>query len=279
MILPLLWTWLRPGFFIPVFFLLPAWLELPAQTSWSETSSSALGGAYVTLEGFSSAALNQACLGPGEQNSICLQHCRPYLLKEIGQSSLSAQFFTGTGTLGFALSTQGIQGLRQSSLWLSYGMKLHPDVHAGMGIHVWNSSLTENWRYHYGISFAAGIRIKVHPSWVLACHVANPASWTSLDRLNLSSGMSLAAGFSYSFLEAGVIFSEIHVKAIYGLSLVQAIKWPFGKGITLSMGVASNPLTFSWGMAIKLKPWSLLFAFQYRSHSGTVPFSSISHVW
>lgn len=279
MIFPLSWIIKRPGKLIPVFFLLPAWLDISAQHYWPEAASSALGGAYVTLQGSSSAALNPACLGAAKQNSLCLQHCRPYMLRELGQSSLSAQFLAGTGSLGLALSSQGIKGLRQSSFWLSYGMKLHPDVLAGLGIHLWNSSMAEHWFYNYGISFAAGIRVRINPSILLACHVLHPASWRSMNRPYLSTGMSLAAGLSFSFLKAGVIYSEIHVKAIYGLSLIQAIEWPLGKGITLSMGFSSNPLTISWGISIKYSRWSLLFAFQYRSRSGTIPLSSIGHVW
>lgn len=279
MMSPLVWMLKRPGLLIPVFFLLHIQPCVSGQHTWPETSMAALGGAFVTRAGFSCAGLNQACLGAREKNSLTLQHSRPYLLRELGQSSLSGQFVTGNGALGMVLSTQGIKGLRQSSLWLSYGLKLHPDVSAGMGIHIWNTSLPEQAFYATGISFALGIRVRIHQQWILGGHVLHPASWSSLSIPSAPEGMTLAAGFSYTFLKSAIIYSEVHIKPGYGIILVEGLEWHLNKRVSMGAGFSDKPFTFSWGISLRHTKWSIQFAFQYRTTSGTVPFTSLSHVW
>ena len=279
MILPLRWICKRPGKLIPVFFLLLSFPEAPAQPAWAETSTMALGGAYLCKVGYSSAALNQACLGACEEYSLCLQHGRPYLLMELGEAGLSAQFPTNKGALGIALFTRGIKGFSQSSLWLAYGMKLHPNMEAGMGIHFWNSSVAEQWLYAYGLSFALGIRIRIHPQVLLGAHVRHPASWTSLSIPGNSPDMHLAAGIAYSFLNTASIYSEIHVHGVHGIILVEAAEWSMRPSVRMSIGFCSKPLSLSWGLAFLQKHWNFQFAFQYRFQSGTIPFISLGHVW
>jgi hypothetical protein len=279
MISPPVWMLKRPGLLIPVFFLLHLPAGVSGQYSWPETSSAALGGAYVTRAGLSCAGLNQAGLAVREQHSLCLQHSRPYLLEELGQSSLSGQFLTGNGAMGVQLSTQGIKGLRQSSFWFSYGLKLHPDVAAGMGIHLWNTSLAEQFLYATGLSFALGIRARIHQQWMVGAHVRHPISWSSLPFASASPGMTIAAGFSCTFLKSATIYSEVHIKPGIGIILVEGIEWHPGRAISLSLGFSDKPFTFSWGISLLHPRWNILFAFQYRTHSGTVPYASLSHAW
>jgi len=279
MISPPLWILKRPGLLIPVFFLLHSPARISGQFTWPETSSAALGGAYVTRAGYSCAGLNQAGLGAREEHAFSLQHSRPYLLRELGQSSLSGQFHTGNGAMGMVLSTRGIKGLRQSSLWFSYGLKLHPDVAAGMGIHLWNTSLAEQILYAKGISFALGIRARIHQQWMVGAHVRHPLSWSSVTFPSASPGMTIAAGFSFTFLNSATIYSEVHIKPGTGIILVEGMEWQLSKVISLSSGFSNKPFTFSWGISFLHSHWNIQFAFQYRTNSGAVPFASLSHAW
>jgi len=279
MISPLAWILKRPGLLIPVFFLQAAQGLVRGQNYWPEASSAALGGAYVTRAGFFSASLNQAGLGEREKHSLSLQHSRPYLLRELGQTSLSGQFIAGKGGLGIVLSTQGIKGLRQSSLWLSYGMRLSPGLCAGLGMHFWNSSMPEQVLYASGVSFALGIRARINQAWTLGAHVLHPASWDSLPLPPATPSMIIAAGFSYTFMKSASMYSEIHVKPEQGIVLVEGLEWHLKEGFSMSTGFSDKPLSFSWGLSLLHSLWNIQFAFQYRVSSGTVPLASLSHAW
>jgi len=279
MILPLRWMLKRPGWLIPVFFLLSFQTCVSAQGIWPELSTAALGGAFVNSAGESCAGLNQAGLAMRDQNSLCLQHSRPYLLGELGRSSLSGQFLTGNGALGILLSTQGIKGLRQSSLWLSYGMKLHPEIGIGVGIHLWNSSLPEQVFYAPGMGVALGFQARVHKNWMVGAHVLHPASWCPLPLQQARPGMILSSGFSYNFLEFATVYSEIRAMPGLGMILAEGLEWRLNERASMSAGFSNKPTTLAWGISLRLSTWHLQFAFQYQSHSGTTPFTSLSHDW
>ncbi len=276
---PLWWMFKRPGLMIPVFFLLGFQAITTAQDFWPEASTASLGGSFVTRSGYSCAGLNQAGLGAIEQHSVTLQHSRPYLLRELDESSLSGQFHTGSGALGMVFSSRGIKGLRQSSLWFSYGMKLHPDATAGIGIHLWNTGVAEQLFYAYGMDLALGVRISILEQWMAGAHVHYPVFWSLPTLAYGQPGSRIASGLSYTFLKVGTLYAEIHIHAEHRIALMAGLEWTLNQSLCLRVGFADNPFTLSWGMAWIHPRWSVQFAFQYRMSSGSIPLASLSHAW
>lgn len=269
----------RPGILIPVFFLSLVHTTVTGQVQWPEAASAALGGCYVTMQGYSCASQNQAGLGFIEQSSVSIQHSRPFLLKELGLSSLSGQFTTGSGAIGIAMDTQGLKGFRQTSLWLSYGMKLHPNISAGMGIHFWNSTIEEQYIYAPGISFALGLQIRINDQWKLGGRLFHPAGWSALPGVTAQKQMTISAGCSYSFLKAGSFFTELHIKPVEGIILCNGLEWIVNPHTSFRTGVSNRPFTFSWGVSLTFTKWVMEFSFQYRNDSGLAPLTSLTHAW
>jgi len=269
----------RPGILIPVFFLSLVHATVASQVQWPEAASAALGGSFVCTQGYMCASQNQAGLGFIEQSSVSLQHALPYLIKELGISSFSGQFSSGSGALGLALFTQGLQGFRQSSLWLSYGLRLHSNLSAGMGIHLWNSTITEQLIYAPGISFALGLQIKINEQWILGTRLFHPTAWSSQTDLSKDQLMTIEAGFSYSFFRVAQIYSELHIKPETSLILCSGLEWILNQQIRLRTGICSQPFTFSWGISLGFTKWVAEFAFQYRTDTGLSPLTSLTHAW
>jgi len=279
MISPPGWMLKRPGILIPVFFLSLLHATVSSQVQWPGTASAALGGAYVCLQGYMCSSQNQAGLGFIEQSSVSIQHSMPYLIKELGISSFSGQFISGKGALGLALSTQGLSGFRQSSLWLSYGLRLHPDISAGVGIHLWNSTITEQFIYAPGISFALGLQVRIHEQWKLGVRLFHPAVWSSQSDQSREQFMAIEAGFSYSFFKVAWLYSELHIKPGASIILCSGIEWVLKQQIRLRTGINSRPFTFSWGISLRFTKWVAEFSFQYRTDTGLSPLTSMTYAW
>lgn len=269
----------RPGILIPVFFLSLVHTIATGQGQWPGAASAALGGCYVTMQGYSCASQNQAGLGFTEQSSVTIQHCRPYLLKELGQSSFSGQFTAGSGAVGIVLASQGLTGFRQTSLWLSYGLKLHSHISAGLGIHLWNSTIAEQFIYAPGVSFALGLQVRINDQWKLGGALFHPAGWSAQPVVFSQKQMVIAAGCSYSFLRAGLFCSELHLQPEKGIILCNGLEWILNQHASFRVGVNSHPFTFSWGVSLKYTKWVMEFSFQYRTDSGLSPQTSLSYGW
>lgn len=269
----------RPGILLPVFFLYLFQGTVSCQAPVPGTASASLGGSRVCLQGYWCTGQNQAGLGFIEQSSLTLQHSMPYLLKELGISSLAGQFTFERGALGALLSTMGLRGYRQNTLWLSYGLRLHPDISAGLGIHFWNASLTERLFHAPGISFALGLQIRINEQWKLGARLIHPAKWSAQSPPPIQEFMSIETGFSYSLFRSAQLYLELHVKPGNGIIVCSGMEWILKKQIHLRTGICNRPFTYSWGISLKFTRWIAEFSFRYRTDTGLSPLTSLTHAW
>ena len=277
MISPQKWILKRPGLVIPVFFL--SLIPVMGQIYWQEASVASLGNSFVTRKGLCNARHNQAGLGWIDVNSVSLQHSRPFIVKELGISSLSAQIHAGEGAFGTTLSTFGITGLRETSAWISYGMKLHSGITAGLGIHFWSSSIPDQMLYHTGFSFAAGMQAKVNDQLFIGAHVLHPAGWNIEKPGRRNEQMVISAGFSYTFFQTITYYSDLQIMPENHIQTCHGMELKFSERIGFLLGMHNRPFSISGGVAIIHANWTLHAAFEYMIDSGSTPFSSLTYAW
>jgi hypothetical protein len=269
----------RPGILIPVFFLSLLHGPVTGQNLWPGAASAALGGARVCLQEYWCSSQNQAGLGFIETSSLSLQHSMPYLLEELGISSLSAQFSTSAGALGISFSTLGLKGFRQSSLWLSYGLKLHARLSAGLGIHFWYASVPDQFFEAPGISFALGLLLQINDEWMLGTRLLHPASWHSGTELSKLSQGTVETGFSYTFFGIARILAEFHYNTVSQLQLMSGMEWRLNRAVLLRIGFCDRPSTFTGGVGLQFSRWIADISFQFGIAYGLSPFTSLTHAW
>jgi hypothetical protein len=185
----------------------------------------------------------------------------------------------GNGALGLMLSSMGLKGLRQSSLWLSYGQKLHPDISAGVGMHFWNSSISEHLFYAPGIGVSLGLQIKIQEQWKLGARVFHPAAWSFRSAPNRKESMRIETGFAYSFFRVARIYSELQIRPNASIILCGGCDWALNQQIRIRTGISSGPFTFSRGIFLRLKRCIAEFSFQYRTDTGLTPLTALSYEW
>ena len=269
----------RPGILIPVFFLCLLQGPLFGQKLWPGAASAALGGSRVCLQGYWCASQNQAGLGFLETSSISLQHSMPYLLSELGISSLSLQFSSPAGALGIAFSTLGLKGFRQSSLWLSYGLKLNTSLSAGLGIHFWFTSVPEQVFATPGVSFALGLLLQINGQWMLGARLLHPAGWYSATELSRLKQGTIEAGISYTFFGMARILAELQFNTLNQLQLRSGMEWNLNRTVLLRIGFCDRPATFSGGIGLHYPRWIADISFQYGTAYGLSPYTSLTHAW
>jgi hypothetical protein len=268
-----------PGKLIPVFFLSLLQANLSGQVEWPGAASAALGGSFVCRQDYMCSSQNQAGLGFAEHSSISIQHGRPFLIRELGITSLSGQFRTGKGALGISFATTGLKGLRQSSFWLACGLKLHPRVSAGAGLHFWNTSIREQAFFAPGIGFSLGLQVRIRDRWKLGVRLNDPAAWSQPPEAFADESMSLETGAACSIFNVGQLFAELHIKPGMPIILCGGAEWSLNRQIVFRTGISSGPYTFSWGISFRFKRCVADFSFRYRSQTGLSPLSALSYEW
>ena len=268
MISPHLWKQKRPGFVLPVFFLCLFPGNGSGQTTVPESAVAALGRTFVCRSDYMSAGQNQAGLGWAESHSLSLQHSRPFL--ELGISMLASRLKIDQGALGLAFTTYGVTGLRQSSLWFSYGMRLSPQLSAGLGMRFQSSSIPEKSFYHPGLDLAMGIQLKISDQWVLGTHIATE---------DYRQFICLSTGCAFTFFNSATVFAELHIRPGRRIQLSHGLEWAIRDGISLMTGISNLPLCWSGGLALRQSKWVIHLAFQYISQSGSIPYSSLHYAW
>jgi len=279
MIYPQQWTNRRPGILIPVFFLCLFPSKLSGQPTWQESAVAGLGGAYVARPGYFTARHNQAGLGWIEQHSVSLLHSKPFIIKDLGVSALSAQLKVAEGVFGATIASFGLTGLRHTSSWISYGMKLNPAISAGIGFHFWTWSIPEKRLHHPGISFALGIQTRINQRWILGAHVYHPHSWTGGNTNVTGQPMVISAGISCALFQKGLCYLEFHMKPRGRIEVSSGMEWIFNDRLGLLLGMHNGPFTLSAGVSTNQNKWILHVAFQYLTDSGTIPQASLHHAW
>ena len=274
---PQMWNLKRPGIVLPVFFL--SLIPLIGQISWQEASVASLGNTFVTRSGYCNARHNQAGLGWIDISTITLQHSRPFTLNELGISILSAQILAGEGAFGATLSSFGISGLRETSAWISYGMKLQHGITAGLGIHFWSSTIPNQMFFHTGFSFAIGIQAKINDQFVIGAHVNHPIGWYADIPGPENDPMVISMGGSYTFFQTITYYSNFKFHSKTQIQSCHGIKLQFKERVDLLMGMHNQPISISGGVSTIFPNWRLIIAFEYIMESGSIPSSSFTYVW
>lgn len=275
MIFPQKWNLRRPGILLPVFFL--SLIPVNGQISWQEASVTSLGNTFVTRTGYCLARHNQAGLGWIDRNTVSLQHSRPFTLNELGISTLSAQILAGGGAFGTTLSSVGIAGLRQTSAWISYGMKLQQRITVGLGLHFWNSSIPDQMFFNPGFSFALGIRAKINDQFVLGAHVLHPLGWYADSPGPVNDGMVISMGCSYTFFQIISYYFDLQLIPEYQIQSCHGIQLKFKERAEMLLGMHNKPFSISGGVAVNFPKWTLYIAYEYIIDSGYMPSSSFTY--
>ncbi len=275
--IPRMWKLKRPGIAFSVFFL--SLISSIGQISWQEASVISLGNTFVSRSGYCNARHNQAGLGWIDMNTVTLQHSLPFTMNELGISTMSAQILVGEGAFGTTLTSFGISGLRQTSAWISYGMKLQHGVTAGLGIHVWSLTIPDQLFFHPGFSFGIGIQVKINDQFVLGGHVLHPIGWNATGTGSWDDQMVISIGCSYTFFQIIAYYSNLKLLSKYQIQSCHGIGLNFKDRVELMLGMHNRPFSISGGVATFFSNWNLNVAFEYIIDFGTIPSSSFTYAW
>lgn len=251
----------RPGALFPVFFLLVFNLA-GAQSFQAGPQSAGVGGCYATRSGATAIAGNQAGLGWDGERLVMAECSMPFLVRELGIAGISLSLPLYHGHIAGKFISAAIPGYHDHSLWLSYGLRIHQHISAGAGLCSNLIGIRDRLIHHYRVSFAGGLQVKTGERLIMAGHILYPLQYSSSERSEVRLAGQIALGCSYEFFENNLLHAECRVDGNGHPLFIAGIESAPGELVTLSAGISSNPLGFSFGTGFRLTHCAVVLAFR-----------------
>lgn len=270
------WTLKRLGI-IPVFFLslIPGCY---AQILTTDAISIALAGCYASGPGGSSGIYNEAVLGYDGHPVYHISHVRPFVIKELGVSSVSTQFPLFPGNLKIGLQHYGIPGYQQLSSSLGYGMKLSEKIYAGIGFRYYNTITQGELSYLRTLGLSGGILARTGEKTWLGLHIINPVTISNYPEYGAIFPSIITLGVRTEIYESSSLYSELSYHSETGLTLRIATDYHCSEKLVLRAGYHSHPTSFSLGTGVILSPIQIDLAFGYSVSYGIIPAIGITYL-
>lgn len=268
------WTIKRLGI-IPVFFL-SLFSGSYAQDQTIDPVSIALGGCYTTAD-ISAGIINEASLGNTSKKIIHISHTRPFVIKELGITSLAAKFQLFPGNMQIGIMHYGIPGFQQVNASIGYGMKLSENIYTGIGFRYYNTSSLGEWSYLRTLGISGGVLIKADEKTFLAAHIVNPISINNYPEYGSIFPLLISFGIQREIYESTMIYSEFMFSSSTKLHVKLAADYRCGRIVLLRAGYHSNPHSLSFGSGLNFAGIIMDIAFSYSMRIGVTPAVSITY--
>ncbi|MCA1747526.1 MAG: hypothetical protein LC655_07500, partial [Bacteroidales bacterium] len=199
---------IRPGIIIPVFFLSFSH-NIAGQPSFPAARSMSLGKIRSVSTSAKCNLQNPALLGFIKNNYFSAGHARPFVIQELGITSLEGVVKASPGAFHFRTDSYGLKGYRIFSSELGFGMPLSEKISAGVSFHYSNIFTSDSWNYLWSLSPGAGIHYRISSATSLALLLNNPFSPGNYTRHGPLLPSALSIGVSHEIYLHTTLLAEI----------------------------------------------------------------------
>jgi hypothetical protein len=266
-----------PGIIIPVFFL-SFFHNLAGQSLFPGAQSLSLGKILSVSTYPQCAPQTPALLGYTETNAFTAGHTRPFVIRELGISSLEAIIKASPGAFQLKTGSFGLKGFRIFSSELGFGMPLSEKISAGISFRYSNIFTSENWNYLWSLSPGAAIHYRVSPTTSMALLLNNPFSPGNYSRYGPILPSSLSISVSHEVYLHTTLLAEVTHTNPGLLQLKTGLEYRLSGSILLRTGYHSEPHTLSFGTGLELGNLLLDLAFCWSATPGFTPAITLTYL-
>lgn len=234
--------------------------------------SAGMGGAAAGLKGFWSLQNNQAGLAALDAFTVGTFYENRFLINELGFKSIGMALPTATGTFGLSLSQFGYTCYSENKIGLAYAREFTEDFSAGIQLDYLYTHIAEDFEAFGQLSFEIGLQYALNEKIIIGAHVFNPLDIDFIDeeqREEIPSVFKL--GLVYYFNDNLLITTEAEKNTMYSLNLKTGIEYTALDFMELRMGVATDPVQFSFGTGFRIRKLKLDIASSYHQVLGFSP--------
>lgn len=244
---------------------------------FSGARSSGLSNSNIAINDPWSVFNNQAGLAWQRDYWAGVYHENRYFINELSYSSLGGCIPVKPGTIGVGITQFGYNQFTQSRLGLSYGMMLSKNISAGIGINYHTIHLAGGYGNSECLTVEGGIIYQPLTKITIGAHVFNPTR-SSFDR-NETLPTTFGIGLAYHPVESVLILVQGDDNTLSSPMLRAGVEYSPIKRLSFRAGMASNPMSLSFGLGWRAKSISIDLAFSYHRVLGYTPYISLSYTF
>ncbi|MEI6123520.1 MAG: hypothetical protein WCQ95_07810 [Bacteroidota bacterium] len=238
--------------------------------------SSAMSGASATLIDFWAVHNNQAAMASYTKIAVGVYYENRFLTKQLGLKCISFVLpIKKAGVVGFNYSNFGYALYNESKIGLAYAKSFGKRIAAGVQLDYIYTRIGENYGHKGVVTFEAGLRAKIIKNLVLAAHIYNPINIKIADYGNERIPLIFKIGLAYSFAEKAVLAIEVEKDNNFHPIFKTGFEYHITKHIFLRMGIATNPMTYSFGTGFEFSKFKLDISASYHQVLGFSPQASL----
>jgi hypothetical protein len=270
------WAKWRPGIIIPVFFLSQI-LPLHAQVYYPDARSIALGNIH-SVSGIRDLPMgNPASLGTVKNIFFGAGHISPFLIGEIGISSLESVLPVNPGTFHIRITNYGLKGYRNFSWKAGYGMVLGEKLSGGVSFQYYNTMSNGEWNYLWAVGIEAGIIYQFSENTTIGLHILNPFTIGTYPDYGPLFPSELTAGISQIIYENIRLLAELSQFTSGNTQYKMGLEYMIGSALVLRSAYHSSPHSLSFGTGYRFGKFLVHTAFSWSVIPGFTPAIQIQY--
>ncbi|MBR1793248.1 MAG: hypothetical protein IJ764_06375 [Bacteroidales bacterium] len=253
--------------FLPI--MVRAQFEIPVMGG----RGTALGGSSVALTDAASSLCNVAGLANRSGLDVAVSYKPNYLLGPMSDKWVAvAGSVTATGSAMASYHHFGNAQYSEQRLSIGYAQAVGARLSIGATIDYLYSGVSDAYYGSMqGLTFSAAIQFSMSRQWIFGAQVFNPAAvrMGSVDDSRLPSRMNI--GVSYQPFPEWMTTIEVE-KALYSPACIRAgVEYLFFDYFMARMGIASNPLSYGFGIGVLYSHYSFDLAASVHQTLGLTP--------
>lgn len=264
------WAKRRPGIIIPVFFL-SLFMTMHGQVYNPDARCTALGNISSVSGAECHPAGNPASLGTLKNSLFSIEHSSPFLLKEIGISSLKFALPVNPGNFQFSLSSYGLKAYRNMFWKLGYGMVLGEKLSAGVGFQFYQTVASGELAYLWNIGIEGGLIYQFSEVTSLGLHIINPVSFGNYAEYGSIFPSILTIGLAHKLYKGLQMFAEISQFSTGSTQIKTGFEYKVNPDFILRAGYHSVPHALSFGSANSFGKFTVHMSFSWSVVPGFTP--------
>lgn len=238
--------------------------------------SSAMAGTSVTLTDFWSVHNNQAGMAYYDRIAAGIYYENRFLTKEMGLKCFSLVVpVRKAGVFGLNYSNFGYSLYHESKVGLAYAMAFGDKISGGVQLDYIYTHIGEGYGNKSLITFEAGIRANIYKGLVIAAHVFNPANLKISKNTAERIPLIFKIGASYDFAGKALLAAEVEKDLNFKPVFKTGLEYHVSKPIYLRVGIATNPMLYSFGAGFEFSRFRLDIAASYHMVLGFSPQASL----